>query len=147
LDEEEKAIFSGYFFYFRRSTVIASQRVGAKRRPMINSAKQSMGNKEGRKNGLLRRFASRNDEKANLRVSVSQCDALCFVCGHGLSSGTVTERIAPESLTPSQCGFVHRNISRRVPFEGTRSGFAGCGKRADNGEFLKIEENMESNQK
>jgi hypothetical protein len=30
-----------------------------------------------------------------------------------LSSGTSPERIAPESLTPSQCGFVHRNISGR----------------------------------
>ena len=31
-----------------------------------------------------------------------------------LSSGTSPERIAPESLTPSQCGFVHRNISGRA---------------------------------
>jgi hypothetical protein len=32
--------------------------------------------------------------------------------GRGLSSGTVAERIAPESLTPTNSGFVHRNISR-----------------------------------
>jgi hypothetical protein len=30
----------------------------------------------------------------------------------GLSSGTSPERIAPESVTPLQCGFVLRNISR-----------------------------------
>src|ERR1700720_4687124 len=40
--------------------VIASQRVGARRRPMIGSAKQSRGNAQ--KAGLLRRFAPRNDE-------------------------------------------------------------------------------------
>src|SRR6267154_1414443 len=40
--------------------VIASQRVGAKRRPMTGSAKQSMALSK-RKNGLLRRFAPRND--------------------------------------------------------------------------------------
>src|SRR5467141_2555957 len=40
--------------------VIASQRLGAKRRPMTGSAKQSMALSK-RKNGLLRRFAPRND--------------------------------------------------------------------------------------
>jgi hypothetical protein len=34
------------------------------------------------------------------------------IWGRGLSSGTVAERIAPESLTPVLSGFVHRNISR-----------------------------------
>jgi hypothetical protein len=38
--------------------VIASQRVGAKRRPMTGSAKQSIA---ATTNGLLRRFAPRND--------------------------------------------------------------------------------------
>jgi hypothetical protein len=33
------------------------------------------------------------------------------LCGRGLSSGTVKERIAPESLTPMLSGFVHRNMS------------------------------------
>jgi hypothetical protein len=43
------------------SFVIASQRVGAKRRPMTGSAKQSSFiTKEA---GLLRRFAPRNDGK------------------------------------------------------------------------------------
>src|SRR5450432_3399821 len=32
--------------------------------------------------------------------------------GRGLALRTVAERIAPESLTRPQCGFVHRNISR-----------------------------------
>ena len=32
--------------------------------------------------------------------------------GRGLSSGTSPERIAPESLTRANSGFVHRNISR-----------------------------------
>jgi hypothetical protein len=45
----------------RIKTVIASQRVGAKRRPMTGSAKQSR--MQG-KTGLLRRFAPRNDERA-----------------------------------------------------------------------------------
>jgi hypothetical protein len=44
------------------TNIIASQRVGAKRRPMTGSAKQSMWPQ--RKNGLLRRFAPRNDVKA-----------------------------------------------------------------------------------
>jgi hypothetical protein len=43
------------------SVVIASQRVGAKRRPMTGSAKQSIFAAQ-RKNGLLRRCAPRNDE-------------------------------------------------------------------------------------
>jgi hypothetical protein len=33
-------------------------------------------------------------------------------CGAHLSSGTSPERIAPESVTPPNSGFVHRNISR-----------------------------------
>ena len=41
-------------------TVIASQRVGAKRRPMTGEAKQSMEQQES-KSGLLRRSAPRND--------------------------------------------------------------------------------------
>jgi hypothetical protein len=41
------------------ATVIASQRVGAKRRPMTGSAKQSIHPR--RKYGLLRRSAPRND--------------------------------------------------------------------------------------
>jgi len=32
--------------------------------------------------------------------------------GRGLNSGTSPERIAPESLTRTNSGFVHRNISR-----------------------------------
>jgi hypothetical protein len=40
--------------------VIASQRVGAKRRPMTGSAKQSIERQS--KYGLLRRLAPRNDE-------------------------------------------------------------------------------------
>jgi hypothetical protein len=31
--------------------------------------------------------------------------------GRGLSSGTSPERITPESLTRTNSGFVHRNIS------------------------------------
>src|SRR5882672_3798707 len=41
--------------------VIASQRVGAKRRPMTGSAKQSSFREATKKAGLLRRFAPRND--------------------------------------------------------------------------------------
>jgi len=33
---------------------------------------------------------------------------------YGLSFGTSPERNAPESLTPSLSGFVHRNISRLI---------------------------------
>jgi hypothetical protein len=44
-----------------RSTVIASQRVGAKRRPMINSSEAI--HRATSKYGLLRRFAPRNDEE------------------------------------------------------------------------------------
>jgi hypothetical protein len=44
--------------------VIASQRVGAKRRPMTGSAKQSIV-PHTRMNGLLRRCAPRNDEVAH----------------------------------------------------------------------------------
>src|SRR4051812_17828486 len=40
-------------------TVIASQRVAPNARPMTGSAEQSIGQR--RKNGLLRRFAPRND--------------------------------------------------------------------------------------
>ncbi|ABA03675.1 hypothetical protein Nwi_0408 [Nitrobacter winogradskyi Nb-255] len=42
-------------------------------------------------------------------------DRMCFTMrrfqGRGLSFGTSPERNAPESLTPDQSGFVHRNIS------------------------------------
>jgi len=48
-------------------TVIASQRVGAKRRPMTGSAKQSI--LALRSDGLLRRFAPRNDDHLNLDSS------------------------------------------------------------------------------
>jgi hypothetical protein len=42
----------------------------------------------------------------------SKCFTMRRIRGRGLSSGTVTERIAPESLTLTTPGFVHRNISR-----------------------------------
>jgi hypothetical protein len=68
----------GCFCYVPGQAVIASQRVGAKRRPMINSVKQSM--VRPGKYGLLRRFAPRNDGKilvtAESLDSVSFCDAL-----------------------------------------------------------------------
>jgi hypothetical protein len=47
-------------------TVIASQWVGAKRRPMTGSAKQSI-RQQGSKSGLLRRVAPRNDVKDTRR--------------------------------------------------------------------------------
>jgi hypothetical protein len=46
------------------NTVIASQRVGAKRRPMTGSAKQSILPLPS--DGLLRRFAPRNDHHLEL---------------------------------------------------------------------------------
>src|ERR1700720_3828394 len=48
------------FRYAPRSSVIASPRVGAKRRPRTGSAKQSRGAEPGR-SSLLRRYAPRND--------------------------------------------------------------------------------------
>jgi hypothetical protein len=48
-------------------SVIASQRVGAKRRPMTGSAKQSSLNLRHARTGLLRRFAPRNDDEARCR--------------------------------------------------------------------------------
>jgi hypothetical protein len=50
----------------QRNIVIASQRVGAKRRPMTGSAKQSKAPQS--KYGLLRRFAPRNDGGHNLAI-------------------------------------------------------------------------------
>jgi hypothetical protein len=110
--------------------VIASHRVGAARRPMTGSAKQSIGqrSKDG-KDGSLRRgachrartlrdpLAPRNDEEnPDLVYCLAPYCAILFqfatLCGRGLSSGTSPERIAPESLTPLHSGFVHRNISR-----------------------------------
>jgi hypothetical protein len=61
--------------------------------------------------------------------------------GRGLSSGTSPERIAPESVTPLLSGFVHRNISR-----GLRSA-ALDQVRQFGGEFLKVFDVVESNQK
>src|SRR3984893_8617523 len=52
------------FQYAPRSSVIASPRVGAKRRPRTGSAKQSRGAEPGR-SSLLRRYAPRHD---SLRV-------------------------------------------------------------------------------
>jgi hypothetical protein len=40
------------------------------------------------------------------------CVTLRRLCGRGLSSGTSPERMASESLTLPETGFVHRNISR-----------------------------------
>jgi hypothetical protein len=58
--------------------------------------------------------------------------------GRGLSSGTSPERIAPESHTHPETGFVHRNISRWCFGSGTRSGFWRSDKRLLAGEFLKV---------
>jgi hypothetical protein len=65
----------------------------------------------------------------------------------GLSSGTVPERNAPESLTPAGSCYVHRNISRRGLSRSTRSSLAPADKGRFGGEFLKGCENAESNQK
>src|SRR5258708_39799623 len=45
------------------------------------------------------------------------------LAGRGLSSGASPERIAPESLTLPETGFVQRNICRGCFGSGTRSGF------------------------
>jgi len=68
------------------------------------------------------------------------------VGGRGLSSGTVAERIAPESVTRLLSGFVHRNISRRRPGRGTRSSLARLHKGPIGGAFLKSSARAESNQ-
>src|SRR6266404_6504305 len=68
------------------------------------------------------------------------------VGGRGLSSGTVAERIAPESVTRLLSGFVHRNISRRRPGRGTRSSLARLHKGPIGGAFLKSSAHGESNQ-
>ncbi len=68
------------------------------------------------------------------------------ICGRGLSSGTVAERIAPESVTRLLSGFVHRNISRWRSGCGTRSSLAGLHKRPIGGAFLKSSAHGESNQ-
>jgi hypothetical protein len=67
--------------------------------------------------------------------------------GRGLSSGTVKERIAPESVTRALSGFVHRNISRWRLRCGTRSSLARLHKGPISGEILKRCEAWESNQK
>src|SRR5258708_4043238 len=67
--------------------------------------------------------------------------------GRGLSSGTVAERIAPESLTPTNSGFVHRNISRWRFRDGTRSSFERADKPGFVGGILKVLSGPESNQK
>jgi hypothetical protein len=58
----------------QEETVIASQRVGAKRRPMTRN------NPEGGKvrTGLLRRFAPRNDDDG--RVKPGQDEKLAHIC-------------------------------------------------------------------
>src|SRR5260370_22383340 len=67
--------------------------------------------------------------------------------GRGLSSGTSPERIAPESVTHSHSGFVHRNISRGALMCGTRSSLARSHKSRFEGENLKARATAESNQK
>src|SRR5712664_329186 len=67
--------------------------------------------------------------------------------GRGLSSGTSPERIAPESVTHSHSGFVHRNISRGQLMCGTRSSLARSHKSRFEGENLKVRPTRESNQK
>jgi hypothetical protein len=57
--------------------VISSQRVGAKRRPMTGSAKQSISPRED--DGLLRRFAPRNDVKIrDLAIPRRDAPELCM---------------------------------------------------------------------
>jgi len=102
--------------------------------------------------GLLRRFAPRNDGKTlNSFVVWHHLRRFCFtmrrIRGRGLSSGTSPERIAPESVTRMLSGFVHRNISRGQLICGTRSSLARLDKGRCGGEFLKGCENNESNQK
>src|ERR1700682_184844 len=105
-----------------------------------------------RKNGLLRRCAPRNDEKTlNSFVVWHHLRRFCFtmrrIDGRGLSSGTVKERIVPESVTRALSGFVHRNISRWRLRCGTRSSLARLHKGPISGEILKRCEACESNQK
>ena len=101
---------------------------------------------------MLRRCASRNDEKTlNSFVVWHHLRRFCFtmrrIDGRGLSSGTVKERIAPESVTRALSGFVHRNISRWRLRCGTRSSLARLHKGPMGGEILKRCEAFESNQK
>src|SRR6202035_1937545 len=69
------------------------------------------------------------------------------LCGRGLSSGTVAERIAPESVTPMLSRYVHRNISREIALQSTRSSLAARDKPGFGGGFLKFRGRVESNQK
>ena len=69
------------------------------------------------------------------------------MCDGDLSFRTVAERIAPESLTPSHSGFVHRNISRFGLCGSTRSSLTALDKPWFGGEFIKNRRVMESNQK
>jgi hypothetical protein len=50
-----------------------------------------------------------DDVRATNCLTMRRAGARC------LSSGTSPERIAPESVTPPHCRFVHRNISREFP--------------------------------
>jgi hypothetical protein len=58
-----------------RRVVIASQRVGAKRRPMTGSAKQSRA-ATAERTGLLRRFAPRNDGAVHRALAFTLIAAL-----------------------------------------------------------------------
>src|SRR5258705_1060613 len=69
------------------------------------------------------------------------------ICGRGLSSGTVAERIAPESVTRLHSGFVHRNISRWRSGCGIRSSLVRLHKGPIGGAILKNSAQAESNQK
>ena len=64
-----------------------------------------------------------------------------------LSFGTSLERNAPESPTPTQTRYVHRNISRWRARGGTRSSLYGLYKRRCQGEILTNRANAELNQK
>jgi len=101
------------------------------------------------RDGLLR-FARNDDKALNLFVwhhLRRSCLTLRRGMGRGLSSGTGWERIAPESLTHSKTGFVHRNISRWCTRRGTRSSLRRLHKRRFGSEILKVWATAESNQK
>src|SRR5437764_8267947 len=102
---------------------------------------------------FLRRYVHAYSAKVGtgFAIRIRVLPRLCFNlrrrCGRGLSSGTSLERNAPESLTPAQTRFVHRNISRGYDPGDTRSSLRGLHKPGVLGEFLKVWVRSESNQK